>query len=98
MAIAITAIAFSSCPPGQVQCYRLRHQWEGLCRVGYGKDANGNAGWFSDWWEYDPATNTWTKKAAFPGGKGYVCSGEKHSGGVNTWQNDLISGADNKTF
>jgi N-acetylneuraminic acid mutarotase len=58
-----------------------------------------------DWWQYDPATDTWTKKADFPGGKrqgaagfvinnkGYVCSGHSFISDGNTvthtWYNDL---------
>lgn len=55
----------------------------------------------SDFWEYSPATNTWTTKAAFPGnsgsgiyyatgfsvsGKGYLCCGKE---GPSNYSNDL---------
>ena len=26
--------------------------------------------WYSDWWEYDPASNSWTQKADYPGNGG----------------------------
>jgi N-acetylneuraminic acid mutarotase len=56
---------------------------------------------FNDWWEYDPASNTWAKKKNFPGGArvtaagfavdsyGYVCSGDKRTGTVDSYPNDL---------
>jgi len=74
---------------------------KGYAGLGDGETVNGNFVRFNDWWEYDPVTNTWTKKHNFPGGqriyaagfavdgKGYICSGEKLSGSVNSWPNDL---------
>lgn len=55
----------------------------------------------SDFWEYNPATNTWTSKAPYPGnfssgiyyatgfallGKGYVCCGKE---GASMYSNEL---------
>jgi N-acetylneuraminic acid mutarotase len=57
--------------------------------IGLGYDPNStNLDEQNDWWQYDPATDRWIQKAAFPGGKrdgaggfsvdgkGYVVSGE----------------------
>ena len=30
---------------------------------------------YKDWWEYDPATNTWTQKADYPPGKRFYAAG-----------------------
>ena len=58
---------------------------------------NGGAAFLSDFWEYDPATDTWTQKADFPGNKtsgavafsignkGYVGTGVSRGG----WQKDF---------
>ncbi len=74
---------------------------KGYVGLGYGEPSNGVFETFNDWWEYDPATNGWTKKHNFPGGrrnssagfavdgKGYVCSGEKRTGNVDSYPNDL---------
>jgi N-acetylneuraminic acid mutarotase len=71
--------------------------------VGTGID-NADAFWgtpLSDFWEYNPATNTWTSKTAFPGnsgfgtyystgfsllGKGYFCCGKD---GPSNYSNNL---------
>ena len=34
------------------------------------QNGNGIDIWFSDWWEYDPATNSWTQKSDYPGNNG----------------------------
>jgi N-acetylneuraminic acid mutarotase len=54
-----------------------------------------------DWWQYDPLSDAWTRKADFPGGrrdgaagfvvngKGYVCSGTTANGSIyytDLWQ------------
>jgi len=57
---------------------------------------------YQDMWAYDPATNSWTQKAGFPGGgrngafgfeifgKGYVGMGlHRENTGANTYYNDL---------
>jgi len=73
----------------------------GYAGLGNGMASNGFPVQFSDWWEYDPVSNTWTEKHDFPGGartnaagfavdnKGYVCSGNKHVNGIDTYPNDL---------
>lgn len=55
---------------------------------------------YSDFWEYNPATDTWTQKTDFPvsgaykGGafsinsKGYLCSGTSFWGGNSFWEYD----------
>jgi N-acetylneuraminic acid mutarotase len=77
---------------------------KGYVGLGWDKDANTYTD-FNDWWQYDPATNNWTKKNNFPGGKredaggfavdgkGYVCSGRKQSGTypIDLWQYDPVS-------
>jgi N-acetylneuraminic acid mutarotase len=74
---------------------------KGYVGLGDGDNASGNPSFSSDWWEYDPATDAWTQKHNFPGGKrinaagfavdgkGYVCSGQKISGGNYSYPNDL---------
>ena len=60
----------------------------------------------TDWFEYNPASNTWTQKASFPasgrwssavftiGDKGYVCSGAMTGGLISqTWEYDAIADA-----
>jgi len=57
---------------------------------------------YQDMWAYNPATNSWTQKASFPGtgrngaigfeifGKGYVGMGlHRENSGANTYYNDL---------
>lgn len=34
------------------------------------QNGNGIDIWFADWWEYDPATNSWTQKSDYPGNNG----------------------------
>jgi N-acetylneuraminic acid mutarotase len=60
---------------------------------------------FSDWWEYDPATNKWTQKKSFPGGArevavgcaagtfGYVGTGVNKAGNLTNdwWQYDAAA-------
>lgn len=63
--------------------YGLGHVSSGMVNVG-----------FQDWWEFDPATNSWTQKANYPheshgavgfsiGNKGYMGSGDSESIGAN---------------
>ena len=63
--------------------YGLGHVSSGVVNIG-----------FQDWWEYDPATNSWTQKANYPheshgavgfsiGSKGYMGSGDSESIGAN---------------
>ena len=44
-------------------CRGLLHRDKGY--IGTGQDLNG--AWRKDFWEYDPAANTWTQKADFGG-------------------------------
>ena len=64
---------------GQKVYYGLGHVSSGAVNVG-----------FQDWWEYDPATNSWSQKANYPhqshgavgftiGNKGYIGSGDSES-------------------
>ncbi len=69
---------------GQKVYYGLGHVSSGALNIG-----------FQDWWEYDPATNSWTQKANYPheshgavgfsiGNKGYMGSGDSETlGAVN---------------
>jgi N-acetylneuraminic acid mutarotase len=76
---------------------------KGYVGLGWDVDASINTPTFlNDWWQYDPATDSWIKKNNFPGGKrqgaggfavdgkGYVCAGQKLSGGypIDCWQYD----------
>ncbi|RTQ53446.1 galactose oxidase [Hymenobacter gummosus] len=67
-----------------------RSQFEGLARnsavsftingkayVGLGTDGTNK---FTDFWEYNPATNTWTQKADFPGAARYLAVGFSAAG------------------
>ncbi len=59
----------------------------------------------ADWWQYDPASDTWTRKSEFPGGKregaagfavngkGYVVTGYSQTKGyyADCWQYDPIA-------
>lgn len=59
---------------------------KGYLGTGYNPD-EGNSGYLADFWEYNPSTNQWSKKADFPGtarygavgfsvgGKGYIGAG-----------------------
>ncbi|MDX2362200.1 MAG: T9SS type A sorting domain-containing protein [Crocinitomicaceae bacterium] len=42
-------------------------------------NGSGSETYFSDWWEYDPATNSWTQKVDYPGNNG---NGELGAHGV----------------
>jgi N-acetylneuraminic acid mutarotase len=67
--------------------------------VGMGMNTSTTPNTFNDFWEYDPAMNTWTQKANFAGGvraaavgfsigsKGYVGTGFDYS--TNTYKNDF---------
>ena len=60
--------------------------------IGTGGSYNGSWSWYKDFWEYDPAVNTWTQKADFGGivrsdavgfsigTKGYIGTGEGYNG------------------
>ena len=64
--------------------------------LGLGAGPN-NVTCFNDWWEYDPAANSWTQKANFPGAprmgasgfaicnKGYAGLGADNSTGYSDW-------------
>lgn len=70
----------------------------GKAYVGLGQMNNGSK--VSDFWQYDPVTDIWTKKTDYPGigsyaatafainGKGYVCLGQSNSGinGNDLWE------------
>jgi N-acetylneuraminic acid mutarotase len=69
---------------GKKVYYGLGHVSSGAVNVG-----------FQDWWEYDPATNSWTQKANYPhqshgavgftiGNKGYMGSGDSETIGAVT--------------
>jgi PKD repeat protein len=61
--------------------------------MGTGSDGTSK---FSDFWEYDPATDTWTQKANYGGGarlyavgfslgsKGFICTGQDNAGNGTT--------------
>src|SRR5690606_23222705 len=51
--------------------------------LGTGNDANGNK---TDFWEYDPATDTWTQKAVVPG------YGRDEAAGFTIGNNGYIGG------
>src|SRR5207249_1984178 len=75
--------------------------------TGAGVDGFGSAGYFKDFWEYDPLTNTWGQKADFRGtarlfatgfsiaNKGYIGAGLNEAGGImkDIWQYDPLSNA-----
>ncbi len=52
---------------------------------------------FNDWWEYDPATNSWTQKADYMGGDCYHAAaftignfGYVGTGRISAWGNTLV--------
>jgi N-acetylneuraminic acid mutarotase len=66
--------------------------------IGTGYNANTSPYYYSDFWEYDPGSNTWTQKANFAGGlrnaatgfaignKGYLGTGEYGSHKNDFWE------------
>jgi N-acetylneuraminic acid mutarotase len=74
------------------------------CYVGLGIYFAGSYTYYNDFYEFDPATNTWTTKASFPGlargaafcfvinGKAYVGGGQSSSGTMNDlWMYDPVT-------
>jgi N-acetylneuraminic acid mutarotase len=84
--------------PGSARIYSVSFNIGNKGYTGIGSIWNGGGAKLKDLWEYDPATDQWTQKADFPGGKrshamafvignkGYVCGGVDSSGNI---YNDL---------
>jgi gliding motility-associated-like protein len=89
---------------GSARQYAVGFAINGKGYVGTGYDTMGAGGYVRDFWEYDPATNAWTKKANFGGGarllavgfaignKGYIGTGQDFIGRVNDfWEYNPVT-------
>jgi N-acetylneuraminic acid mutarotase len=88
--------------PGPARLSAVGASINGMGYVGTGQSGPGDATGYNDWYQYDPSTDTWTRKADLPaqyrwaavafqsGTKAYITGGTNYSHGdfTGTWAYD----------